>query len=174
MEHWSICRYPYTLSNLHEHFGSSYGRSCSSLILSCDMVCRTLILMTCFCFFVVRSICCCFCCTSCWCYNPHAECAASGRTHHLLPEPQSSWILPVPFGCWSSNLLDEGQRGTKDSCGSSNNSMELLGSLSTHEHCRQPKEKGSGALSCLPHVCFCWLPHNCNKLRVGWLLSCRR
>jgi len=28
----------------------------------------------------------------------------SGWTHHLLPKPESSWLLPVSTGCWCSSL----------------------------------------------------------------------
>ncbi|KAL6848785.1 hypothetical protein ACP4OV_021368 [Aristida adscensionis] len=82
----------------------------------------------------ISSVCRCLCCISCRCYNSHTECSTAGWAHHLLPKPQSSWILPVPPGCWSPDLHVEGQCYAKDYCGNGNISMELLGSLSIHKH----------------------------------------
>lgn len=84
-----------------------------------------------------------------------------GWTHYILPKFEPSGLLPVPFGRWSSNLHVDRKCDFQDGYGMCDFGLEFVGCISIYEFGSRPKEKSSGTLSSLPHVCICWFPHHC-------------
>lgn len=83
-----------------------------------------------------------------------------GRAHNLLPESESSRLLPISIGCWSLNLHAERQCHYQDSCGGNHIGMELVGSIPFHECCCRTKKKSPCSLPSIPDVYFCWISYH--------------
>lgn len=94
----------------------------------------------------------------------------SGWTHYFLSESESVGLLLVSSGCWCINLYVEGQCDSESGCGMCDIGLELLGCVSFHEFCREPKEKSSCTLPSFSHVCICWFSHHCHWLNASMLL----
>lgn len=88
-----------------------------------------------------------------------------GRAHNLLPESESSRLLPISSGCWSLNLHAERQRHHQDNCGVDHVGVELMGSIPIHECCCSTEKKSPRSLSSFPDVYFCWISYHCHRLR---------
>ncbi|CAN1165628.1 Protein YIP4a [Linum perenne] len=92
------------------------------------------------------------------------SCNVAGRTDNILPEPEPSRLLSVPFGRGSTDMHVAGQRDTEDSSGMRNIGMEFMGSLPFHELGCEPKKEGTCTLSSPSHVCICGFSNHCHKL----------
>lgn len=91
-----------------------------------------------------------------------------GRAHNLLPESESSRLLPISIGCWSLNLHAERQCHYQDNCGGNHVGMELMGSIPFHECCCRTKKKSPCSLPSVPDVYFCWISYHRH-----WLGHCQ-
>ncbi|XP_038983808.1 uncharacterized protein LOC103720424 isoform X1 [Phoenix dactylifera] len=110
----------------------------------------------------VGGVCCRICSTCSWCYNSDVECFAAGWAHNLLSESESSGILPVSSGRWSSNLLAGNQCHHQDDGCVGYIFVEFLGCVPFHEHSCVAAAKGPGPVPGFPHVYIRWLSDCCH------------
>lgn len=73
-----------------------------------------------------------------------AECAASGREHHLLPELERVGVLPVSAGRKRAGVPGEQHKVVSEPGGACGVGVELVGGIPVREHSSTVESEGAG------------------------------